>query len=987
MGVVEAKSVKKSSLHVSIPLWIRLNIVPFVLIYGTIFWAYFFKYDEWEDMPLFVLPFIVLLNILAVISCYWSVHIRTFFTCRSVKQIKEGVLVKIVPRANKGSSTLVPVEYRSEDQKYFISWRKRTFFWNEQSKQFQKIKYPIDLQFEDYLKSQGYHSESQIKEVQSIYDSNKFDIPMPEFLELYKEQALAPFFIFQLFCVLLWCLDEYWYYSILTLVMLLIFEGTIVFSRLRNLKSLRNMIQPAHNILVYRGNGNWKETSSYNILPGDICSIVRQKGDTLLPCDFLLLNGSCVVNEAMLTGESTPQLKESIQQRENEKLNCKKDRLHILFGGTNVINHSAASTSLPNIGKAPDGGAIGYVLRTGFETNQGKLIRTILFSTDRVTANNLESLLFILFLLIFALAASGYVLVTGWDDPSKSRYKLIVECSLIITSVVPPELPMELSLAVNTSLVALAKLGVFCTEPFRIPFCGKTQVCCFDKTGTLTTDKLNLIGISIPNDSEEKPSDTLISPLSATDWIHFSIAACNSLMFVDNNIVGDPMEVESLNAIKWAPSKGDIVSRTSGPNQKIKILHRFHFESSLKRMSTIASTESNNPTPFATMKGAPETVMNFLKEIPPNYIETYKYFSRQGYRVISLAYKTFSSKSNLTRKSREEIESDLIFCGFLVFDCPIKPDSPKAIQMLKDSSHDTIMITGDNTLTACKVAETLKMIDKTPLILEVSSQDPSMFYWNSIDESVQFNFDEFNKVKAYDLCISGESLKELVRCNLYTKFLPFIKVYARVSPEQKEFIVVSIKNTNKVVLMCGDGTNDVGALKQAQVGVALLNTGTTNKNSNSLSNTEENNQENSNSQTKDISRNELRLRQKKEKKIAKKSSLKTMDSLSSNNKSDNKNTTTTNKTNPRLQRKKPHIGPPTIFDDEEMASVKLGDASIASPFTAKGTSVTPIIDIIRQGRCTLVTTLQMFMILALNCLISAYSMSVLYYEGFKMGDT
>ena len=202
--------------------------------------------------------------------------------------------------------------------------------------------------------------------------------------------------------------------------MLLIFEGTIVFSRLRNLKSLRNMIQPPYDILVYHGNGVWKETSSYNLLPGDICSITRQKGDTLLPYDFLLLSGACVANEAMLTGESTPQLKESIHQRQEGKLNTKRDRLHVLFGGTNVINHTTG-TSIENVPKAPDGGALAYVLRTGFETNQGKLIRTILFSTDRVTANNLESLLFILFLLIFAVAASGYVLVTGWDDPNKSK--------------------------------------------------------------------------------------------------------------------------------------------------------------------------------------------------------------------------------------------------------------------------------------------------------------------------------------------------------------------------------------------------------------------------------------------------------------------------------------------------------------------------------------------------------------------------------------
>ena len=171
--------------------------------------------------------------------------------------------------------------------------------------------------------------------------------------------------------------------------------------------------------------GEWKEIPSDELFPGDLISIVRTKEDSGLPCDAILISGGCIVNEAMLSGESTPLLKESIALRPPEqKVDLAGlDKNSMLYGGTKVLQTTPASEKHPLY--APDDGVLAVVTRTGFETSQGSLVRTMIYSTERVSANNLESLLFILFLLVFAIAASWYVWVKG---TLQSRTNLTHRC-------------------------------------------------------------------------------------------------------------------------------------------------------------------------------------------------------------------------------------------------------------------------------------------------------------------------------------------------------------------------------------------------------------------------------------------------------------------------------------------------------------------------------------------------------------------------------
>ena len=115
--------------------------------------------------------------------------------------------------------------------------------------------------------------------------------------------------------------------------------------------------------------------------------------------------------------------------------------------------------SQPAALQPPGGGAVGYVLRTGFSSSQGELMQMIEFSTQSVSADSRETLLALLVLFVFALAAATYVFRKGMEKGDRTTHELLLKAVIIVTSVVPRQLPVQMAMAVNTALMALMKNG------------------------------------------------------------------------------------------------------------------------------------------------------------------------------------------------------------------------------------------------------------------------------------------------------------------------------------------------------------------------------------------------------------------------------------------------------------------------------------------------------------------------------------------------
>ncbi|XP_072334439.1 polyamine-transporting ATPase 13A2 isoform X2 [Scyliorhinus torazame] len=722
------------------------------------------------------------------------------------------------------------------------------YIWIEKKQSFCKLRVLEEsLTCEDIHRQQRGLSKHNQNTKRRVYGPNVIDVPVKTYLRLLIEEVLNPFYVFQIFSIILWITDQYYYYAVCILVISIISIGISLYQTHKQSVTLRDMVKLTLNVRIHRESGEEEMVNSQDLVPGD-CIMIPEDG-MQVPCDAALLTGECMVNESMLTGESMPVMKTSIPDQD-VNYSSEEHKRHTLFCGTEVLQSKNYSM---------DQQVVAVVVRTGFCTAKGELTSSILYPKPLGFKFYKDAVKFICFLAVLALLGDIYSIVI-LERQHVSVGRLVKRVLDLITIIVPPALPAAMTVGTIYAQNRLKKYGIFCISPPRINICGKLKLICFDKTGTLTEEGLDIWGVVLAVDETFEPIVHDIWHISGP-MLH-ALATCHSVTLLNNQPIGDSLDLKMIESTGWILTdeitESDIVSRFGmkvvsvikpppleeqpyGNKQRVSlgILRRFPFASELQRMSVIIKKSDSSPVEVY-MKGAPEMVASLcIKEtVPVDFSEMLRYYARDGYRVLGLAYKTLSQDITfeaIHKLERNSVESEMTFLGFLIMRNILKRETRPVIDSLNRANFRTVMVTGDNMLTALNVARNCGMIDLRDRVIFANASPPSrdkpacVKFLPSEPASGQQNGTEQQpgihsmEQSCYHFALNGKSFAVVYDYfpDLLQKILIRGTVYARMAPHQKTQLVESLQKLDYSVGMCGDGANDCGALKAADAGISL----------------------------------------------------------------------------------------------------------------------------------------------------------------------
>ncbi|MCK4591901.1 cation-transporting P-type ATPase [Candidatus Parcubacteria bacterium] len=549
----------------------------------------------------------------------------------------------------------------------------------------------------------------------------------------------------------------------------------------RALEKLKQMID--HKSYVIR-NGIEKEISSTDIVLGDI--VVLRAGDRV-PADGRILEiHEFDIDESSLTGESVPvsKLVEILDQK-----GISESKKNMAYMGTSVVR----------------GRGIMVVSSTGINTKFGQIALLLKETEKEKTPLQIKLAEFSRMFGTLTLVMVVFITVIGLIRGIELK-DIFVTSVAIAVAAIPEGLLVAVTVILAIGMQRILKKGSLVRKLVAAETLGSTTVICTDKTGTLTEGKMQVDHIitMVSEFSLAKEGNKRIKVIEEEKHKLDHMVAIKIGMICNNAVIENPNdELE-----KWI-IHGDYTERAllqSGINvgfnpEKIKKdfvkIEEIPFSSERKLMATLNQESSNDYKMY--VKGAPEEIINRSKyvliegekrQITEDDIKLLKKkqndLSRKGLRIISVAFRSVRNDISARFKegNEDEIINELVFVGLIALKDPLRKEAKDTIKLAKEAGIRTIMITGDNRLTAKTIANELGMKVDNNNILDGEKLD-------------QMSTKEFN--------------------NIVSK----IKIYARVSPHHKSRIVDAWQSKGEVVAMTGDGVNDAPALKSADIGVAL----------------------------------------------------------------------------------------------------------------------------------------------------------------------
>ncbi len=502
----------------------------------------------------------------------------------------------------------------------------------------------------------------------------------------------------------------------------------------------------AQYALVLRNN-NPVKIEAGKLVPGDI--ILLEAGD-IVPADARLIEASSFkTDEASLTGESHS-IEKKIEAINEENL-VPGDQHNMIFKGTTISNGSAKA-AVTAIGMNTEIGKIAGLLEVGSQKTPLQ---------KRLTVFSKQLAVIVIFICLFVF---GFGIWHG-----EAPFQMFLTALSLAVAALPEALPAVITIALAQGARRMVKQKALMRKLPAVETLGSVTYICSDKTGTLTQNIMTVEKFQAATDKE--------------DLLKYAMILNNEVKFAqDDELLGDSTETALVNyALQNGRSKND-------SDNQFPLLAKLPFDSVRMRMSTFHQHQEKW---VLFVKGAPAKMVEVLsekyKEQVPEWLNLNREWAADGLRVLFFAYKIFDQKPH---EINEALETELDFLGLTAMIDPPREEVIDAIRQCKTAGIKTVMITGDQPLTANAIAERLMMIDKgsgeakTGADLEKLSEEEFM-----------------------------QEIKSIV-------------VYARVSPEQKLNIVKALQTNGEFVAMTGDGVNDAPSLKQADIGVAMGITGT-----------------------------------------------------------------------------------------------------------------------------------------------------------------